>query len=491
MWGISLMSGIIVWLRHDLRLRDNPALHAASSGDGPVYPLYILEEAANHDWPAGSASRLWLHHSLAALDRQLRDKKSRLILRHGAAAKVIRQLLKDTGADTVYWNRRYEPDRVRIDQGLKQELDRDGYSVQSFKANMLFEPHEISNRQGDPYKVFTPFWKTCRSHGQPARPLPVPARMQPPRRWPKSDKLGEFSLTPGIRWDKPILEHWQPGTEGAERNLRSFLNRIDDYETDRDFPDRDGVSRLSPHLHFGEISSREIWHQVLLRENRAGRMTPSSRVMNYLRQLAWREFAHHLLFHFPHTGTRPLREEYEAFPWQHNKQHLLAWQRGLTGYPIVDAGMRELWMSGWMHNRVRMITGSFLVKDLLIHWLEGARWFWDTLVDADLANNTLGWQWVGGCGADAAPYFRIFNPITQSEKFDADGNYLRTWLPELARLDRPWIHKPWQAPADVLRQAGIRLGEDYPEPIVDHAEARRQALAALQSMNAARRSQPD
>jgi len=480
------MPSVLVWLRNDLRLEDNPALYHADKAGLPIIPLYILEDISRAHWPPGSASKAWLHHSLNSLQQQFRKKGSRLLLRIGNPLDIIRSLLEETGATSVYWNRRYEPVQVKNDQALKTALREAGYTAESFPGNLLREPHEIANKQGNPYKVFTPFRKAYQAMGDPVTPLPAPKKLAAPKSWPGSTSLNELGLLPAIRWDKCIHDTWQAGSVGAEAMLKSFLERIDDYDEDRNFPHRDGVSRLSPYLHFGEISARMIWHRILQLESREGRITPSARVMNYLRQLVWREFAHHLLFHYPHSSDKPLRPEFAAFPWRSGRQPLHAWQHGRTGYPIVDAGMRELWHSGWMHNRVRMIVASFLVKDLLIHWREGAKWFWDTLVDADLANNTLGWQWVAGSGADAAPYFRIFNPVTQSEKFDADGNYIRRWVPELSALDNQWIHKPWQAPAVLLQAAGITLGREYPRPIIDHAVARQRALAALKSMNDAR-----
>lgn len=469
----------IVWFRQDLRIEDHPALMAACER-GRVLPLYIAGHDGEGDWQLGGASKWWLHHSLKALESDLKSLGHSLVLRQGKPLEVLKQLIAETGASAVYWSRCYEPASLDRDTLIKRELRLKEIDAQSFNACLLYEPWTIANKQGKPFQVFTPFWKSCLNHANPERPLSKPK--------PSSDKLVEvasltlddLALLPTIPWDQGLTETWKPGTKGAQAHLTNFLKgRILDYQEARDFPAIEGISRLSPYLHFGEISPRMIWHEVVT--TFAGK---KEKIDCYLRQLGWREFAHHLLYHFPHTPTEPLRKDFLDFPWKHNQKHLHAWQKGLTGYPLVDAGMRQLWHTGWMHNRVRMVVGSFLVKDLLISWIEGARWFWDTLVDADLANNTLGWQWVGGCGADAAPYFRVFNPITQSEKFDPEGLYIRRWVPELAHLPNKWIHQPWEAPGLVLREAGVSLGKEYPFPIVDHAKARLDALDAFSKIRA-------
>ncbi len=361
---------------------------------------------------------------------------------------------------------------------MKAGLTDDGVEAKSFNSGLLFEPWEIENQQGGPYKVFTPFWKACMKRPEPAEPVTVPARLAAPTSWPESEDLDNFALLPDINWDEEIRRFWQPGETGALQRLEEFLGEgVQNYAGDRDIPAKDATSRLSAHLHFGELSPRTVWHETRHAPGPMGKGREA-----FLREVGWREFGYHLLYHFPHTPGAPLRDEFKEFPWQHNDEMREAWQRGRTGYPIVDAGMRQLWRTGWMHNRVRMIVASFLVKDLRIAWQEGARWFWDTLVDADLANNTLGWQWAAGCGADAAPYFRVFNPALQAERFDPDGAYVRQWLPELDALPAKWIHKPGKAPDDVLEKAGVRLGETYPEPIVDHAKARERALAAFEEI---------
>jgi deoxyribodipyrimidine photo-lyase len=482
----------IVWFRHDLRISDQPALNAAAQYGGPVIPLFIRAPEEEGDWPRGAAGRWWLHQSLSSLALDLEKRNSRLILRHGKPLEVLRELVRQTGAKRVVWNRRYEPAAVARDTQIKSALARDGIDCESFNASLLHEPWEIMNSSGRPFQVYTPFWRRCLSRGEPAEPLPPPARLAAPRKWPDSRPLKSLALEPRIPWADGIRNAWEPGEAGAAAELRRFLkSAVVDYSVERDRPDRAGTSRLSPYLQFGEIGPRQVWHAVRNRfadSKRSGKRKEAPSGDPYLRQLVWREFAYHLLFHFPETPTNPLRAKFADFPWEDDPQALRAWQQGRTGYPYIDAGMRQLWQTGWMHNRVRMAVGSFLVKDLLIPWQRGAEWFWDTLVDADLANNTLGWQWVAGCGADAAPFFRIFNPVSQGEKFDPDGEYVRRWVPELAALPTRWIHRPWEAPDDVLKQADVVLGTSYPTPIVDHAEARDRALTALKQTAANHRS---
>ncbi len=459
----------LVWFRRDLRVADHPALHEAVRKGGVIIPVYIHEDDPSSEWADGGATRWWLHHSLNRLDQTIRDLGGRLILRTGPPDEILPALVRETNANAVYWNRLYEPECVKRDTLIKRSLMERGLDVQSFNGNQLLEPWEIETNDGNPYKVFTPFYKTATAMGHPARPLPRPDALPSVSTHLPSDEIDSLGLLPTIPWDGGLQQAWRPGEDEAYAMLDAFGEEgSGDYKDDRDYPGIRGTSRLSPYLHFGEITPRSIYHKL-------GR---SSRTEPYIRQLYWREFAHHLLYHFPHTVTDPLRPEFERFPWNDDPERLKAWQKGRTGFPIVDAGMRELWTTGWMHNRVRMITASFLVKDLLIPWQEGARWFWDTLVDADLANNTLGWQWTAGCGADAAPYFRIFNPILQSKKFDPDGDYLRTWLPELAELDTSAIHEPAAASDQTLKDAGVELGSTYPKPIVDHSDARDRALEA-------------
>jgi deoxyribodipyrimidine photo-lyase len=482
------MSATILWFRQDLRLRDNPALAAALKRGGPIIPVYIWDEAGEGDWPAGAASRWWLHHSLSCLDASLKMRGSRLVLARGESGPVLSKLLEVTGATAVYWNRRYEPVLAKRDTALKAELDDSGGGALSFNASVLFEPDLVRNKSGAPFQVFTPFWRYCLSREVEPPVRLAGGRFPRPARWPDSLKLDSLRLLPSKKWDDGFYRHWQPGETGARRCLDRFVSRrMDNYAAGRNFPGSHGTSALSPHLHFGEIGPRQVWAAVWARAKDSG-VFPSSRgAQVFLAEIGWREFAYHLLFNFPQTPKKPLRPVFSSFPWRTDAGQLRAWQQGRTGYPIVDAGMRQLWQTGWMHNRVRMIVASFLVKHLRISWREGAAWFWDTLVDADLASNTLGWQWSAGCGADAAPYFRIFNPMLQSPKFDPAGGYLRAWIPELAAMPAKFIHEPWTAPAEVLVEAGVELGRNYPLPIVEHGAARVAALLAFKGLG---RKQP-
>ncbi len=470
----------LVWWRLDLRLADNPALQAAIKRGHPVIPLFIWSPEEEAPWEPGGASRWWLHQSLAALDAELRMTGSRLIITKGPSITALRRVIKETGATAIYWNRRYEPAVIARDRHIKDALRGEGLEVESFNGALLHEPWTIQNQSGKPFQVFTPFWKNCLTHPDPPPSLPAPRRLKAPKKWPKSIPLPALELEPSIAWDKGMRSVWRPGAVGARRELSRFLREaVAWYAENRNRPDRTGTSRLSPHLHFGEITPRQIWHALRDHASAGGIPEESWRGSQFLTEIGWREFAHHLLYHFPRTPTEPLRADFKRFPWRKEAAFLKAWQKGLTGYPIVDAGMRELWTTGWMHNRVRMLVASFLVKDLLISWQEGAAWFWDTLVDADLAQNTLGWQWTAGCGADAAPYFRVFNPSTQGEKFDPEGAYVRRWCPELKDLPDDWIHAPWDSPIEVLDRAGIELGRTYPERIVSHSIAREIALEAF------------
>jgi len=433
----------IVWLRRDLRMEDNPALNAAVESGSTVIPVFIWAPDEEAPWPPGAASRWWLHQSLQKLREALRKRGSNLIIRRGPSREVLLRMAAESGAETIYWNRLYEPATIFRDRDIKKAFRERGFRVESFQGNVLFEPGTILNSDREPFRVFTAFWKACLRAPVPPAPQRAPDRIPGPSTWPESLRVSDLDLEPKVDWAAGLREFWRPGEAGASEQVRIFLDHATDYPIERDRPDHPGTSRLSPHLHFGEVSVRQVWHAI---ENQA-----------YLRQIIWREFAHHLLFHYPHTADRPLRPEFQFFPWRFDERLFKAWTRGNTGYPLVDAGMRELWRTGWMHNRVRMVAGSFLVKHLQISWREGAAWFWDTLVDADLANNTLGWQWIAGCGADAAPYFRIFNPATQAKKFDPDGDYVRRWVPELSQA-----------------------------PIVDHEEARKKSLAAFASIHKSR-----
>jgi deoxyribodipyrimidine photo-lyase len=468
----------LVWLRLDLRLADNPALHTAVKRNGPVITVFIHSPEEEAPWEPGGASLWWLHQSLAAVDAELRTAGSRLVIRRGPSLEVLRGLINETGAGALFWNRRYEPAIVARDQKIKAALGAEGLQVESFNGALLHEPWTIQNQSGKPFQIFTRFWRYCLTKPDPADPLPAPRRLIAPQSWPDSLPLDALELEPKINWAEGIRAAWKPGTAGAHAQLKRFLREaVGKYSVDRNRPDLVGTSRLSPHLHFGEITPRQIWDAMRGQAERYS--VPGWRTSQFLTELGWREFSHHLLYHFPLTPTEPLRAEFKEFPWRKDQRRLKAWQKGCTGFPIVDAGMRELWTTGWMHNRVRMIVASFLVKNLLIPWQDGARWFWDTLVDADLAQNTLGWQWTAGCGADAAPYFRVFNPVSQGAKFDPHGKYVRRWCPELAKLPNEWLHQPWVAPTSALADAGVRLGGDYPEPIVNHRDSRKVALGAF------------
>ena len=473
---------VLVWFRQDLRLTDNPALAAAARSGAPVIPVYVLDDETAGDWRMGGASRWWLHQSLRALDGSLRERGSRLLLRSGPAEQVIPALVEETGAGTVLWNRLYEPFAIRRDKGLKADLKDAGLSVSSFPGNLAFEPWTIRTGDDGPYRVFSPFMKACLRSDPPESPLAAPTGLAAPDDWPDSDDLDSWHLEPRKPdWAGGLREHWTPGEAGARERFGDFLDeRLDGYARARDRMAGETTSRLSPHLHFGEISVRSIWQALDHREAEGARSVGKFRA-----EVIWREFAHHLLYHYPHLPERNWRDTFDSFPWVEDEKMLRAWQQGRTGYPIVDAGMRELWVSGYMHNRVRMVAASFLIKHLAIHWRHGEDWFWDTLVDADLANNAASWQWVAGSGADAAPYFRIFNPVKQGEQHDADGDYVRHWLPVLRDLPKKYLHAPWTAPDEVLEKAGIRLGENYPEPIVDHAEARARALEGYEKVKQA------
>ena len=482
----ALTAPCIVWFRQDLRLEDNPALQAALDRGSAVIPVFIHAPQEEGAWRPGEASDWWLRQSLEHLDELLQKHCSRLILRSGRSLKELQKLVQETNASAVYWNRRYEPALVARDNSLKAALRNQGLHVESFNSHLLYEPWEVATGSGRPYQVFTPFWRSCQKRDAPLPPVPFSpdTKIPAPDRWPESNRLDDMPMAPTRAWTSGLHDVWQPGAGHAAKRLTMFLDqRLGDYPSERDFPARPGTSLLSPNLHFGELSPRTIWHTVQSRIS--GTRSDSAIAIagqTYLKEIGWREFAHHVLYYFPKTIDQPLRPEFANFRWEDNRPFLLAWQRGQTGYPIVDAGMRELWQTGWMHNRVRMIVASFLVKDLRIHWQRGAQWFWDTLVDADLANNTLGWQWSAGCGADAAPYFRVFNPVLQSRKFDPDGHYLRQWIPELNGLPTKWLHAPWTAPDEMLRKAGIVLGKTYPLPLVDHGDARAKALAAFEQI---------
>ncbi len=470
----------IVWLRRDLRLADNPALAAAADRGGPVVPVWVHAPEEEGDSAPGGAARVFLHEALRSLSEALSARGSRLVLRRGPSIGTLSGLAKETGADAVFANRVWEPSFLSRDEGAIAALRANGLDARLFEDGGLFPPDSVRTSSGGPFRVFTPFWRRCLAQPPPGAPVPAPAAIPPPAGAPASLPLKEFRLLPAVPWDAGVREGHPGGETHARERLSRFLGEaISAYPADRDRPGVDGTSRLSPYLHRGCIGVREVWHAVQSRAAVDSAPGAARGAEAFLRQLGWREFARHVLFHFPGTVHSPMRPGFSGFPWRDDPDGLSAWQKGRTGFPMVDAGMRQLWGTGWMHNRVRMLAASFLVKDLLIPWQKGAEWFMDTLADADLANNALGWQWVAGCGADAAPYYRVFNPVLQGVKFDPRGEYVREWVPELAGLPDRWIHRPWEAPATVRSDAGVTLGETYPRPILDHAAARLRALAAL------------
>ena len=468
---------VIVWFRQDLRLADNPALIFAAETKRKILPLYILDDDNSGKWKMGEASRWWLHESLKQLNQRLDGK---LCYAKGDALTLMEKLVQEHCVEGVYWNRCYEPWRMKRDAAIKRMLTYEGIEAKSFNGSLLFEPHQLLKSDGTPYKVFTPFYRKAYSSGDTAPSKPQAAPQKLPLYQHRILELEDLKLLPDIAWYRDMAQEWTPGEAGASQRLQSFLSEgLTDYKEGRDYPARPNVSRLSPHLHFGELSPNQAWYAV---QNNIEPANFKKDGIPFLRQLAWREFSCSLLFHNPDMPTRNLHTKFDAFPWREDPASLKQWQRGQTGYPIVDAGMRELWKTGYMHNRVRMIVGSFLVKNLLLHWHHGEQWFWDTLVDADLANNSVSWQWIAGCGADAAPYFRVFNPVTQGQRFDPHGDYVLQYVPELAQLPKPFLHCPWEAPAEALTSANIKLGETYPHPIVELKPSRERALAAYSSL---------
>ena len=473
---------VILWFRQDLRLADNPALTPAAETGRPIIPVYILDEGSAVR-PPGAASLWWLDKSLRALDAALRSRGSRLILRRGDSEAELHRLIAETGAGAVYMNRLFEPDAFERDADIAHALKADGVECKGYNAALLCRPGGVLNGSGQPYRVFTPFLRALLATASAPPHTTGPRTIETPRDLASEDIEG-WKLHPA-RPDWSVGFDWTPGEAGASHALSAFIaGGLGSYSKGRDIPAEPATSRLSPHLHFGEISP---WRAVEATRKAAdeGRV-PHAEAEKFVAEIGWREFSAHLLHAFPQMTDTAFRPEYDSLPWREDPAGLKAWKRGRTGYPVVDAGMRELWTTGFMHNRVRMIVASFLIKHLLIDWREGERWFRETLVDADLASNVQNWQWVAGSGADASPYFRIFNPVTQGKKFDADGRYVRQWVPELRRVPDRWLHAPWTAPPEILRDAGVRLGADYPRPIVDHDFARKRALEALATVVAAR-----
>jgi deoxyribodipyrimidine photo-lyase len=472
----------IVWFRDDLRLSDHPALYAAAKTGAPVICLYVFDEVSDalrppQARPPGGAAGWWLAQSLRALQESLEQIGSSLLLRKGPAADIIAELARETDAAAVFWNEIAQAPHQAVADQVAAALGEIGAIPQAFAGDLLANPAAIRTREGRGLRVFTPFWRRVLTSGDPPKPLPAPKRL---RHGPSlsGDTVERWRLEPAHPdWAAGLRESWKPGEISARARLGAFIeNGVAGYAGERDRPDHDGTSKLSPHLRFGEISPRQVWHAARFAADQQPKLAGD--IDKFLSELGWREFCRHLLFDVPDLAQRNLQPSFDAFPWRQDDKALRAWQRGQTGYPIVDAGMRELWHTGVMHNRVRMVAASFLVKHLLIDWREGERWFWDTLVDADPGSNPANWQWVAGCGADAAPYFRVFNPTLQGEKFDPDGDYVRRWVPELARLPSSLIHQPWRATPLELTGAAMEPGKTYPQPIIDHRIGRERALAA-------------
>jgi deoxyribodipyrimidine photo-lyase len=476
---------VIVWFLCDLRLEDHPALAAAFATKAPLVLVYILDEDLGGRWKRGSASRWWLAKSLAALAQDISDRGGKLILRRGETVEELARLAKETDAAAIHYSRAYEPWALTLDKKLQETFAKTGVALHRFGGVLLRQPEEIRTGSGQSYQVFTPFWRAFRAGFEPSRAMARPTSLDRAKTDLKSEKLAQWDLLPTKPdWSGGLAEAWEPGEAGAKKSLKVFLARgLDGYHRRRDAISEAGTSRLSPHLSFGEISPAACWRAATHAGETGGASVKSVEV--FLRELTWREFSHSLLLRHPGMPDEPLRAPFAKFAWSRKTSDLKAWQKGLTGYPIVDAGMRELWTTGYMHNRVRMITASFLTKHLLLSWQQGEAWFWDTLVDANLANNATNWQWVAGSGADASPYFRIFNPVLQGKKFDPEGDYIRRWVGELARLPADAIHAPWEAEEKTLNRAGVQIGVSYPSPIVDHKAARARALGAYANLKQA------
>ena len=467
----------IHWFRRDLRLSDNPAL-AKCAVNGDVLPIFILDDCNAGSQEPGAVSRVWLHHSLLALNKSLNGA---LRVFKGNPIEIIPKLISETGANGVYWNRCYEPWQIERDRIIKLTLRDKNIECESFNGSLLWEPWDILKKDGTPYKVFTPFYRRgCLSAKEPRIPISPPDDITLSNKKIGMNDINDLELLPNLRWDQEVFEGWDIGEKAANLKVIDFIeNRLHDYKDGRNFPSKKNVSRLSPHLHFGEVSPNQVWYTAS-----HPKYMNSTGLDHFLSELGWREFSHSLLYFFPNLPIESLQTRFETFPWIEDLDLLVRWKEGNTGFPIVDAGMRELWRTGYMHNRVRMIVGSFLVKNLRLHWNNGLDWFWDCLVDADLANNSAGWQWIAGCGADAAPYFRIFNPVLQGEKFDKDGIYTKQFVPELKDLPNKYLHCPWTAPESVLKAANVCLGKSYPHPIVDLKQSREAALKAFSDMKA-------
>ena len=468
---------IIFWFRQDLRIVDNPGLSKSLKSD-KVLPIYILDDTNSNDFAMGAASRWWLHNSLRELNKNLDNKLS---LHKGDPLEILESLSSRFNIKGIFWNRCYEPWRIERDKKIKSKFIEKDIIVETFNSALLWEPWEILKSDNTPYKVFTPYYrKGCLMSEAPRKPLSAPNLNTLFEDKENILQLDDLNLLPRIKWYKEMEKLWEPGEKGAHKKLESFLSDgLLGYKEGRNFPSKKNVSQLSAHMHFGEISPNQVWHRAKLKKDLPG---IEKDLDHFLSELGWREFSYNLLFHFPELPRENLQKKFDNFPWIDNEILFDKWKKGLTGYPIVDAGMRELWQTGYMHNRVRMIVGSFLVKNLLLHWHKGEKWFWDCLIDADLASNSASWQWVAGSGADAAPYFRIFNPILQGKRFDPDGSYIKKFIPELEQLPSKYLFSPWEAPIEVLSEANIELGSDYPEPIVDLIKSRDRALEAFSTI---------
>ena len=481
---------VIVWFRDDLRLADNPALSAAAASGRPLLSVFVHDEEIEGLRPLGGAALWWLHGALEALSDGLAARGGRLFFFRGPAAHLIERLAVDSRTAAIYWNRRYDEAGQLVDKKLKAALRQRGLVVESFNGHLLYEPWTMAKQGGTPFRVFSAFWRAAGRLGAPSRPLPAPQTLScselPQGLGAAVVALADLALEPkSPEWAGGLRATWQRGEPGAQACLKRFLaGGLPGYAANRDRPDKPTTSRLSPYLRFGNISVRQVWHAATAAMVSRAAGAGEQDLEKFLSELGWREFSYHLFYHHPDLARRNLRARFDATPWRRDPVALRAWQHGQTGYPLVDAGMRELWTTGWVHNRVRMVAASFLVKHLLIDWRQGEAWFWDTLVDADPANNAANWQWVAGSGADAAPYFRIFNPVLQGERFDPDGVYVKRWVPELSGLPSSLVHRPWAATPAQLAAAGVRLGETYPNRIIEHDEARRRALAALKRPSA-------
>ena len=475
--GDSSGTNVIFWFRQDLRISDNPAFSKACQR-GSIIPIYILDDVNSGIHKLGGASRWWLNSALKDLNESLGGF---LRFYEGDALTLLPKLAQAYNAQGVFWNRCYEPWRINRDTKIKQQLSDSGIEVQTSNGSLLWEPWQVLKKNGEPYRIYTPYYRRgCLSMPPPRSPIPIPKEIRYAVLDRKLDvcALSDLNLLANNDWHLKLSKHWDVSEKKAQKCATDFVSkRLNNYREGRNFPYDSKVSRLSPYLRFGQISPNMVW---FLAKNQSEKIERAESLDTFLSELGWREFSYYTMYHFPELPVKNLQTRFDKFPWHLEVSHLKAWEEGNTGFPLVDAGMRELWETGYMHNRVRMVVGSFLVKNLLIHWHHGQRWFWDCLVDADLASNSAGWQWVAGCGTDAAPFFRIFNPITQSEKFDAEGRYIRRFVPQLSKLSNKYIHAPWLASSEALDAAGITMGDNYPNPIVDVKISRALALAAFE-----------